>query len=151
VWGANDTIRKTLGGPRGDLPLIRRHLVSLSKISINTYHLWATINFDNALIISDDALCCHPPGLQSIIRSLKDPTTAEYVCAPLAPGTTRINILLTNLRHGTIDPSSITFEDAVVSWYSDLLLHGCSATDTTGIENGILRAVDVTSSTHHST
>jgi hypothetical protein len=29
VWGANDTIRKTLGGPRGDLALIRRRLMSL--------------------------------------------------------------------------------------------------------------------------
>jgi hypothetical protein len=67
VWGANDTIWKTLGGPRGDLALTRRRLVSLSKIAINTYHLWATIDFDNARIINDDALCCHPLGLQSII------------------------------------------------------------------------------------
>jgi hypothetical protein len=42
AWGANDAIRKTLGGPHGDLALIRRRLVSLSKIAINTYHPWAT-------------------------------------------------------------------------------------------------------------
>jgi hypothetical protein len=60
VWGANDTIWKTLGGPRGDLALIRQRLVLLSKIAINTYHLWATTNFDNARIISNDALRCHP-------------------------------------------------------------------------------------------
>jgi hypothetical protein len=102
--------------------------------------------FDNARIINNDALYCHPPGLQSIIQSLQDPTTAEYVRAPLAPGTTRINSLLMNLWQDTIDPSPITFEDAVVSWYSDLLLHGRSATDTTGIENGIFRAFGVASS-----
>ncbi len=151
VWGANDTIRTTLGRPRGDLALIRRHLISLSKIAINTYHLWATIDFDNVRIINDNALRCHPPGLQSINRSLQDPTTAEYVRAPLAPGTTRINSLLMNLRQDTIDLSPITFEDAIVSWYSDLLLDGRSATDTTGIENGIFRVFGVASSTNHYT
>jgi hypothetical protein len=61
---------------------------------------------------------------------------------------------LTNLRHSTIDPSSITFEDATVSWFNNLLLHGRSATDTTGIENKIdkiFQAFDVTSPTHYST
>jgi hypothetical protein len=149
VWGANDTVRKNLGGPRGNLALIRRHLISLSKVTINMYHLWATIDFNNTRIINDDALRCHPPGLRSIIQTLKDLTTAEYVRAPLAPGTTRINILLTNLKHNTIDPSSINFEDTVVSWYSDLLLHRHTATDITGIGNGIFQAFDVTHSTSH--
>jgi hypothetical protein len=62
VWRANDAIQKTLGGPRGDLALIQRRLVSLSKIAINTYHLWATTNFNNTRIINDDALQCHAPG-----------------------------------------------------------------------------------------
>jgi hypothetical protein len=96
----------------------------------NSYHLWATTNFENAHIINDEALCCHPPSLQSIIRSLQDTTTAKYVRTPLAPGTASINLLLMNLCHNMIDPSSITFEDAAVSWYSDLLLHRHSATDT---------------------
>jgi hypothetical protein len=56
-----------------------------------------------------------------------------------------------NLWQNTIDPSPITFEDAVVSWYRDLLLHGCSATDTTGIENGIFWVFGVASSTNHYT
>jgi len=98
VWGANNTVQKNLGGPRGDLALIRRCLISLSKVTINMYHSWVTIDFDNMRIINDDALRCHPPGLRSIIQTLKDLTTPEYVRAPLAPGTTRINILLTNLN-----------------------------------------------------
>jgi hypothetical protein len=77
--GTNGTIRKTLGGPRGDLALIQRCLLLLSEIAINTYHMWATTDFENTHIINDDALPCHPPGLRSIIRSLQDPTTAEYV------------------------------------------------------------------------
>jgi hypothetical protein len=56
-----------------------------------------------------------------------------------------------NLWQDTIDPSPITFEDAIVSWYSDLLLHGCSSTDTTGIENRIFWAFGVTSSANHYT
>jgi hypothetical protein len=147
VWGANDTIRKNLGRPLEDLALIRRRLISLSKVTINMYNLWATINFDNTRIINDDALRCHPPGLRSIIQTLKDLTTVQYVRAPLAPGTTCINILLTNLKHNTIDPSSINFEDTIVSWYSDLLLHGHTATDITDIANGIFQAFAVTHST----
>ena len=71
VWGANDTIRKNLGGPPGDLALIRRCLISLSKVTINMYHLWATIDFDNTGIINDDALPCHPPGLEASFKPSK--------------------------------------------------------------------------------
>jgi hypothetical protein len=120
----------------------------LSKIAINTYHLWATTDFNNECIIKDYALCCHPQGFQDIIKSLQDPTTAKYVCEPLAPGTTCINILLMNICNSVIDPSSITFEDAVVPWYTDLLLHGHYATYTTGIENKIFQAFVVTSPIH---
>jgi hypothetical protein len=151
IWEANNTIWKTLGEPRGDLALIQWRLVLLSKIAINTYHLWETTNFNNARIINNDALRCHPPSLLIIIQSLQDPTTTEYVCVPLALGTAPIHILLLNLWHNMIDPSSITYEDAAVSWYSDLHLHGCSATDTTGIKNRIFQTFDITSPTHYST
>jgi hypothetical protein len=107
----------------------------------------------NACIINNEALCCHPPGLRNIIRSLQDPTSAKNVHTPLATGTTRINTLLTNLRHSATDPSYITFDDATVSWYNKLLLHRHYATDTdtTGTENKIFQAFDVTSPTHYST
>jgi hypothetical protein len=111
--------------------------VFLSKIAMNTYHLWATTDFNNECIVNDNALHCHPQGFQDIIKSLQDPTTAKYVREPLAPDTVCINILLMNIRNSVIDPSSITFEDAKVPWYMDLLFHGRSATDTTGIESKI--------------
>jgi hypothetical protein len=120
----------------------------LSKIAIYTYHLWATTDFNNQRIINNYTLRCHPQGFRDIIKSLQDPTTAKYVREPLAPGTTRINILLMNIRNSIINPSSITFEDPVVPWYMDLLLHGRSATDTTGIENKIFQAFGVASPTH---
>ena len=46
-----------------------------------------------------------------------------------------------------IDPSSINFEDTVVSWYSDLLLRGHTAADITGTANGNFQAFDITHST----
>jgi hypothetical protein len=85
--GGKYAIRKALGGPCGDLALIRQHLVLLFKIAINTYHMWATTNFNNAHLINGDALHYHPSGLQIIIQFLQDTTTAEYMRVPLAPGT----------------------------------------------------------------
>jgi hypothetical protein len=96
-----------------------------------------TMDFNNERIINDYSLCCHPQGFRDIIKSLQDSTTAECIREPLAPGTACINILLMNICNSVIDPSSITFEDAKVPWYTDILLHGCSATDTTGIKNKI--------------
>jgi hypothetical protein len=110
--------------------------------------LRATTDFNNERIINDYTLRCHPQGFQDNIKSLQDPITAKYICKPLAPNIVRINILLMNICNSVIDPSSITFEDAVVPWYTDLLLHGRSATDTTGIKNKIFQAFRVTSHTH---
>jgi hypothetical protein len=104
--------------------------------------------FDKMRIITNKVLCCHPPGLRDIIKYLQNSTTAEYVQEPLAPGTTHINILLMNLCNSTTDPTSIAFEDAAVSWYNNLLLHGHFATDTTGIVNKIFQAFDVTTHAH---
>ncbi len=39
VWGKNDDARLALGRPRGDLSLICRHLLSLSKIAINMIYI----------------------------------------------------------------------------------------------------------------
>jgi hypothetical protein len=130
LWGTNDTVRKNLGGPRGDLTMIRCCLLSLSAVAMNTIHLWTTVEYESnapysdARIINNDALRYNPPGLHAIIELLKKPNTATYVRKPLAPGTERINILLTNLRNTVHDPSSTSFEDTVVLWYFELLLHG---------------------------
>jgi hypothetical protein len=50
-----------------------------------------------------------------------------------------------NICNSVVNPSSITFEDAIVPWYTYLLLHGRSATDTTGIKNKIFQAFGVAS------
>jgi len=42
VWGEDDDARLALGGPRGDLSLIRRRLLTLFKVAIDTIHIWLT-------------------------------------------------------------------------------------------------------------
>ena len=63
VWGSNPTVRKNLGGTRGDLALIRRRLISLAVIANNTFHLWLTTFFDGAMIIPPEGLVHVPPGI----------------------------------------------------------------------------------------
>jgi len=41
VWGEDNKARLALGGPRGDLSLIR-HKNSLSKVAINAVYIWTT-------------------------------------------------------------------------------------------------------------
>ncbi len=48
VWGEDDAACFTLGGPRGNLSLIRRKLLTLSKVAMNMVHIWMndpTMNF----------------------------------------------------------------------------------------------------------
>jgi hypothetical protein len=142
VWGANKIIRRNLGGPRGDLALICRCLISLSAVAINTFHLWTTTDHDNTQIITPDALQFNPPGLRAIIDSIARPSAATYVREPLSPGTDRINILLNNIRNST-DPTSSTFEDTVVTWYFELLLRKKYATNSTGTANSIFAAYGI--------
>ena len=63
---------------------------------------------------------------------------------PLPAGQDRIDILLNNIRSSSTDPTSLTFEDIVVSWYKDLLLGDSNATDETGINNQIFQAYGFT-------
>jgi hypothetical protein len=42
VWGKDEDARLVLGGPRGDLSLIQHCLLTLSKVAINTVHIWLT-------------------------------------------------------------------------------------------------------------
>ena len=136
VWGANDTVRRNLGGPRGDLALIRRRLISLSAVAINAFHLWMTTDFDGTRVISHDATRHHPSGMREILDSIMIPSSATYVREPLAPGTDHIETLLNNAGYSS-------FEAIAVTWYHDLLLRGRHVNDSNGVENGIFAAYGV--------
>jgi hypothetical protein len=131
-----------MGGPRGDLALICRRLISLSAVAINAFHLWTTIDHNNTQTITPDTLRFNLPGLRAIIDSIAQPSAATYVREPLSPGTDQINILLNNIRNST-NPTSSTFEDTVVTWYFKLLLHRKYATNSTGTTNSIFAAYGI--------
>jgi hypothetical protein len=78
---------RNLGGPRGDLALIRHRLISLSAVTINAFYLWTTTDHDNTRVITPDALQFNPPGLCAIINSIAQTSAAMYVRKSLAPGT----------------------------------------------------------------
>jgi hypothetical protein len=42
VWGDNKNAPLALGGPQGDLSLIRKKILTLSKVAINMVHIWMT-------------------------------------------------------------------------------------------------------------
>ena len=144
VWGSNPTTRWNLGGTHGDLALIRQQLISLAVVTNNTFHLWLTTSFNDTVIIPTEGLAHVPPGMRDILTIVKDTTSAIYVREPLHDGQNRINILLDNLRSSSTNPSSLSFEDIVVSWFKDLLLGNNQANDQTGVDNQIFQAYGYT-------
>jgi hypothetical protein len=144
VWGSNPVTRRNLGGTHGDLALIRRRLISLAVVANNMFHLWLTTPFNDAVIIPTEGLAHVPPGMRDILTMVKDNTSAIYVRKPLHDGQNRINILLEYLRSSSTEPSSLTFEDIVVSWFKDLLFGDNQAKDQTGVDNRIFQAYGYT-------
>jgi hypothetical protein len=71
--------------------------------------------------------------MQVILKDIMRPSSATYVCEPLAAGTKRVEWLLNCGMY-------LSFEDMAARWYHDLLLWGRYANDTTGVENKILVA-----------
>jgi hypothetical protein len=137
VWGKNDDARLTLGGPRGDLSLIRRRLLSLSKITINTIYIWMT---DPELPVLDPKLQSFkylPPTLQTILLHSCEKLT--YACEPVPSGAASTKLLTNNLQ-AHIVPDNSTFEDKAIQGFRDLLLNNNELDDMIGFDNGILVA-----------
>lgn len=111
VWGENKIVRCNLGGPRGDLAIIQRRLISLASVANNIYHLWLTTPFNDSMIILPDTLQHLPPGVRDILQIVALPTAAVYVRDPLPSGQDRINILQHNLRQNL---HNLNFTDTIV-------------------------------------
>jgi hypothetical protein len=147
MWGQDDGVCQQLGGLRGDLAIIRRHLILLACEANNAFHLWLNTSFEGKTIITPEALKHVPQGVQDILLLVKDNTSAIYVCEPLPSGKDCIQKLQQNLRQHPLSPKSSTFyhfEDTIVHWYCDLLLKNISSTDSTGKENHLFAAYGLT-------
>jgi len=113
----------------------------MAIVANNTFHLWLTTLFNGTTIVPHESLAHDvPPGVRDILTLVGNNTSAIYVREPLPDGQDRIDILLDNLRSSSADPSSLTFEDIIVSWFPDLLLGSNQATDHTGVDNQIFQA-----------
>ena len=96
VWGEDDDAQLALGGPRDDLSLIRCWLLTLSKVDINTVHIWLTNPGTPVLVPSSNSFKRLPPTLQQLLLQLSD----KLVCArkPVPWGTESVNLLMQNLH-----------------------------------------------------
>ena len=107
VWGENEDARLALGGPCGDLSLICRHLLTLSKIVINTIYIWTTDPKFPVLKPNLRSFQYLPPTLQTILLHSRE--KFSYNCNPVPSGTASAKLLITNL-HAHIFPDTATFE-----------------------------------------
>ena len=136
VWGEDDNARLALGGPRGDLSLIRRHLLTLSKVSINTVHIWLTDPFTPILAHTTDSY----DRLPSTLRQLLLHSSGKLIFArePVPRCTESINLLIKNLQNHRV-PNTLTFEENAIIWYRSLLLNQAHTDDMTGFDTGTLK------------
>ena len=78
VWGENEDARLALGGPCGNLSLICRRLLSLSKIAINTIYIWTTDPKLPVLKPNSRSFQYLPPTLQTILLLLHSCEKLSY-------------------------------------------------------------------------
>jgi hypothetical protein len=104
-----------------------------------TFHLWLTTLFNGTTIVPPESLAHDHREYETLSLSLVN-TSAIHVREPLPAGQDRIDILLDNLWSSSVDPPSLSFEDIIVSWFSDLLLGSNQATDDTGVDNQMFQA-----------
>ena len=75
-----------LGGPHGDLALIRHQLISLAIVANNVFHLWLTTFFNNNVIIPLNTLNYLPLGVRDILHLIQNNASAIYVHERLPSG-----------------------------------------------------------------
>jgi hypothetical protein len=112
----------------------------MAIVANNIFHLWLSTLFNGATIILSESLAHVPPGVRDILNLVRNNISTIYVREPLPAGQDCIDILLNNLQSSSVNPTSTTFEDVIVSWFSDILFGCDQATNKTEIDNQISRA-----------
>ena len=137
VWGEDDDARLTLGGPRSDLSLIRRRLLTLSKVAINTVHIWLTDSTTPILAPTSDSYDRLPSTLRQLLLHSSDKLV--FAREPVPRGTESVELLMKNLQKHRV-PNTLTLEENAIIWYRSLLLNQAHSDDMTGFDTGILIA-----------
>ena len=108
VWGADETAQFALGGPRGDLSLIRRRILTHQKVAINTVHIWLTNPSTPVLPQKLENFKLLPRTLQQLLLDCS--SKRVFAREPVPSGTSTAQRLLDNLR-GYIIPDKQSFEE----------------------------------------
>ena len=137
VWGEDEAACLALGGPRGDLSLIRRKLLTLSKVAMNMVHIWMNDSATNFLAPNSPSFQRLPPTVQELL--LLAGSNKIYAREPVPSGMPVTQLLTDNLRKHTY-PDTLPFEEKAIRWYRELLLHPDRADDMTRFDNRILIA-----------
>ena len=137
MWGEDKAAGLALGGPRGDLSLIQRKILTLTKVAMNMIHIWMTNLTMNFLAPTSPRFLRLPPTVQKLLLHARD--SKIYAPEPVPPGTDMTLLLQKNLREYTI-PDNLPFEEKAIRWYRELFLYPEKADDMTGFDNGILIA-----------
>ena len=126
VWGEDEAACFALGGPRGDLSLIRRKLLTLSKVTMNMVHIWMNNPMMNFLAPNSPSFQHLPPTVQQLL--LLAGSNRIYSRETVPFGTPATQLLTNNLREHTY-PGTLPFEEKAIRWYRELLLHPDRADD----------------------
>jgi hypothetical protein len=137
VWGDNKNAPLALGGPQGDLSLIRRKILTLSKVAIIMVHIWMTNPSMNFLAPNSASFQRLPPMVQWLLLQMSK--IIVYAREPVLPRTPATQLLTNNLCQYLV-PDTLLFEEKAICWYRELLLHHDKADNMTGFDNGILIA-----------
>jgi len=126
VWGEDDDARLALGGPPGDLSLIRRCLLTLSKVAINTVHIWLTDTITPILAPTSDSYDRLPSTCRQLLLHSSDKLV--FAREPVPRGTKSVDLLMKNLQNHRV-PNTLTFEENTIIWYRSLLLNQAHTDD----------------------
>ncbi len=106
MWGEDTNAQLALGGPRGDLSLVCRRLLTLSKVAINTVYNWMTNPNTPVLAPHSNGFKRLPPTVQQLIRHIHEKIV--FACE-LVPSEITITHLLTNNLCSYLVPDTLPF------------------------------------------
>jgi hypothetical protein len=137
VWGEDANPRLALGGPRGDLSLVHRRLLTLSKVAINMVYIWMMNPNMPVLAPHSNGFKRLPLAVQQLLRNTHGKIVFAHEPVPSGTATTH---LLTNNLCSYLVPDTLPFAKKAIRWYRDLLLNHNKVNDMARFNNGILIA-----------
>jgi hypothetical protein len=111
VWGDDENAHLALGGPQGDLSLIHRKILTLSKVAIYMVHIWMTNPSMNFLAPNSASFQQLPPMVQQPLLQMSNKII--YAREPVPPGTPATQLLTSNL-HQYLVPDTLWFKEKAI-------------------------------------